>query len=219
MAAAATLLLHAALMAAAVIGLSSNKEPSTPPTPLTVQIVPVQPPAPAAPPAATPPSPAPTVPEKARPKTRPRTEAQPKSITRPQEAAPIQAPDASFEARPSPSNTFAAPAAPQAAMPAPTTPARTAASNDGYATSNPEPPYPRLSRNNNEEGTVVLRILVKADGTAGAVEIKTSSGYPLLDNSARSTVQKKWRFKPATINGKAVDEWYEQRIPFTLTDD
>lgn len=65
----------------------------------------------------------------------------------------------------------------------------------------------------------MLRVLVKADGTAGAVEIKKSSGYPLLDNSARITVQNKWRFKPATVNGKPVDEWYETSIPFKLTDD
>ena len=62
---------------------------------------------------------------------------------------------------------------------------------------------------------MVLNVLVKADGTAGEVEIKTSSGYPLLDNSARTT-GKTWRFKAATVNGKPIDEWYEQRIPFKL---
>lgn len=62
---------------------------------------------------------------------------------------------------------------------------------------------------------MVLRVLVKADGTAGAVEILTSSGYPLLDESARTTVQT-WRFKPATIDGKPVAEWYQVPIPFKL---
>lgn len=62
---------------------------------------------------------------------------------------------------------------------------------------------------------MVLRVLVKSDGTAGAVEVKSSSGYRLLDNSARSTVQT-WRFNPATVNGKPLDEWYEVAIPFKL---
>lgn len=61
----------------------------------------------------------------------------------------------------------------------------------------------------------MLRVLVNADGTAGAVEVKNSSGFPLLDESARSTVQT-WRFKPATIDGKPVAEWYQVSIPFTL---
>ena len=59
--------------------------------------------------------------------------------------------------------------------------------------------------------------MVKADGTAGAVEIRTSSGFPLLDESARSTVQG-WRFNPATLDGKPVAEWYQLAIPFTLQD-
>ena len=61
----------------------------------------------------------------------------------------------------------------------------------------------------------MLRVQVRADGTAGAVEIKSSSGYPLLDESARSTVQA-WRFKPATVDGKPVTEWYQLAVPFTL---
>lgn len=98
-------------------------------------------------------------------------------------------------------------------MPAP--PVKTSVSDAAYASSNLKPPYPRLSRINEEQGTVHLRVLVKADGTVGSVEIKNSSSYPLLDESARKTVQT-WRFKPATVDGKPVAEWYQLRIPFTL---
>ncbi|HEY0844747.1 MAG TPA: energy transducer TonB [Noviherbaspirillum sp.] len=94
-------------------------------------------------------------------------------------------------------------------------PARTSVTDAHYASTNRKPPYPRLSRSNEEQGTVVLRVLVKADGTAGTVEIKNSSGHPLLDESARSTVQT-WRFSPATVDGKPVAEWYQVAIPFTL---
>lgn len=62
-----------------------------------------------------------------------------------------------------------------------------------------------------------LRVFVKAEGTAGAVEVVSPSGYPLLDESAKSTVQT-WRFNPATVDGKPVGEWYRVTIPFKLQD-
>ena len=92
---------------------------------------------------------------------------------------------------------------------------RTSASEASYASTNRTPPYPRIALANGEEGTVVLRVLVTQEGTAGAVEVKTSSGHALLDESARKTVQT-WRFKPATVDGKPVAEWYQVPIPFKL---
>lgn len=61
---------------------------------------------------------------------------------------------------------------------------------------NPAPAYPRVSRRRNEEGKVVLRVAVRADGRADKVEVATSSGHPRLDDSARETVAA-WRFVPA----------------------
>lgn len=72
-----------------------------------------------------------------------------------------------------------------------------------------------MSRRYGEEGTVVLRVLVKADGSAGQVEIRKSSGYPMLDDAAREAVQE-WRFNPATREGKPVSEWYLVPVTFTL---
>ena len=82
-----------------------------------------------------------------------------------------------------------------------------------YRGSNVAPVYPSLSLKNREQGTVVLRVLVKSDGTAGNVEIKSSSDYPRLDQSAIQAV-KAWRFNPATVDGKSIDEWYEVPIIF-----
>lgn len=84
-----------------------------------------------------------------------------------------------------------------------------------YAASNPVPPYPPLARRLGEQGTVVLRILVTTDGRADRVEIKKSSGSPTLDRSAETTL-KQWRFIPAKIDGKPVEEWYETRWTFKL---
>jgi protein TonB len=127
-------------------------------------------------------------------------------------------PSVPAESSPAPAQAVA-PAPPVPAPPAhPAPPAKTSVSIPAtYAASNRKPEYPTMSRRYEEQGTVVLRVFVKEDGTAGDVEIKKSSGYPLLDKSAKSTVQT-WRFNPATSNGKPVAEWYQLSIPFKLQD-
>jgi protein TonB len=85
-----------------------------------------------------------------------------------------------------------------------------------YAASNRPPVQPARSIRNGEEGKVVLRVLVQADGSAGAVEIRNSSGFPMLDEAARGAVQT-WRFNPATSDGKPVAEWYLVPIIFKLS--
>ena len=59
------------------------------------------------------------------------------------------------------------------------------------------PPYPRRAREMGWEGTVVLRVEVKLDGTVGAVSVHRTSGYLTLDEAALIAV-KRWRFAPPT---------------------
>ncbi len=80
---------------------------------------------------------------------------------------------------------------------------------------NPAPPYPPLSRRMGEEGKVVLRVLVNPHGNADSVEIKTSSGSPRLDESARKTVHH-WKFIPAKRGEAAVQSWVLVPIIFKL---
>lgn len=80
---------------------------------------------------------------------------------------------------------------------------------------NPKPPYPALSRENGEEGTVILSVTVEPNGTASRVNISRSSGYSRLDHSAQTAVAK-YRFKPATRGGIAISYTYTVPINFSL---
>ena len=66
-----------------------------------------------------------------------------------------------------------------------------------------------------EEGKVILRVSVSAQGTADNVEIKTSSGSQRLDDSAQKTVRN-WKFIPAKRGDTAVQSWVLVPIIFKL---
>lgn len=81
---------------------------------------------------------------------------------------------------------------------------------------NPKPPYPSASRRFGEAGTVYLRVQVSAEGHAHKVELKSSSGFARLDQSALDTVAQ-WRFVPARRGNTAVTAWVIVPIVFSLT--
>lgn len=99
------------------------------------------------------------------------------------------------------------------APPAP--PAIVAARFDADYLQNPKPVYPPMSRRQGEEGKVVLRVRVSAQGTSLAVEIKQSSGFTRLDEAARAAVEK-WRFVPARQGSEAVESSVLVPLNFTL---
>lgn len=68
---------------------------------------------------------------------------------------------------------------------------------------NPPPAYPPQSRRQGEEGKVLLRVRVSADGQPEAVEISQGSGFPRLDAAARDAVRR-WRFLPARRGNEPV---------------
>lgn len=82
---------------------------------------------------------------------------------------------------------------------------------------NPKPPYPALSRENGEQGSVHLRVQVSADGRAQNVQLIKSSGYGRLDRSALNAVAK-YRFVPATRGGTPIAYSYTFAINFSLRD-
>ncbi len=109
-------------------------------------------------------------------------------------------------------------APPQVAEPTPPAPAAPAISQarfDADYLRNPPPPYPPLSRRMGEEGKVVLRVSVNPQGTADAIEVRTSSGSNRLDESALKTVRN-WKFIPAKRGDVAVQSWVLVPIIFKL---
>ena len=65
---------------------------------------------------------------------------------------------------------------------------------------NPPPRYPTRAIRRGWQGRVILDVEVLPSGKPGLVGIAMSSGYGVLDRSARKTVQK-WRFKAARRAG------------------
>lgn len=80
---------------------------------------------------------------------------------------------------------------------------------------NPPPAYPRASRRAGEQGRVMLRVRVTADGRAEEVEIEHSSGYPRLDEAALRAVRR-WRFVPARRGEQSVAAWARVPVHFSL---
>jgi protein TonB len=81
--------------------------------------------------------------------------------------------------------------------------------------SNPSPKYPRIARIRGYQGNVLLDVLVNDHGTVDEVKVFKSSGYPVLDRAATSTV-KQWLFEPGKIGEKQVGMWVRVPIRFEL---
>ena len=68
----------------------------------------------------------------------------------------------------------------------------------------PPPAYPRDALRMRAEGTVLLQVLVGSDGRPLDVQVQSSSGHRSLDEAARKHVLKRWMFRPAMQDGRAV---------------
>ena len=162
-----------------------------------------------------PPPPAPPPPTPVPPTPTPRPAVVKKATPRP---APAPLPVADSAPSPNAPVVAAAEAAPDptpAAPPAPAAPRIEQPSSNAAYLNNPAPGYPSISRRMGEEGKVVLRVLISADGKPEKIEIHKSSGYERLDRHAQDTVQR-WRFVPGRRNGVAEAMWNLVPINFVL---
>jgi protein TonB len=85
-----------------------------------------------------------------------------------------------------------------------------------YYHKNPEPLYPVFAVRHHQEGLVVLRVVVSPLGRATHLELKKTSGFPLLDEAAIKAVRD-WEFEPARIGPIAVESEIEVPVRFALS--
>ncbi|HMM54981.1 MAG TPA: energy transducer TonB [Candidatus Desulfobacillus sp.] len=149
------------------------------------------------------PQPEPTPPRPKPVKTQPVVAPKPVQLAAP-EATPAPA-AAVVPAQPEPAPPVAASPAPQPTQPR----------FDADYLDNPKPHYPPLSRRMGEQGRVVLRVHVGADGNPDEVQLHGSSGSPRLDQSALQTVRR-WKFVPARLGNEPVAAWVLVPIAFKL---
>lgn len=140
----------------------------------------------------------------------------PRPVAKPDPIAAPNAPMGVAEAVPAPvTEAPPTPAAPPA-PPSPPAPPRIElpSSNAGYL-NNPKPTYPAISRRLGEQGKVVLRVFIDAEGSPQQIEIRQSSGYERLDQQALEAVRR-WRFVPGKRNGVPEAMWNIVPINFVL---
>jgi len=184
---ALVVLLHV-LLAYAMLYVSVKNELIDLPTSISVRLLPM---------IEEKPEPAKPLPPLARPQPRKQPLPQPLPVL----AVASPTATSSFTVAPQPP---APPPQPIVAPPSPAPVAVVAARFDADYLHNPKPVYPALSRRMNEEGKVLLKVHVSAQGTAQDVAISKSSGFPRLDTAALEAVTR-WRFVPARRGDETVD--------------
>jgi len=65
--------------------------------------------------------------------------------------------------------------------------------NTGTSGDRPEPPYPPIARETGEQGTVKLLLGGDAAGNIISIEVKESSGFPVLDRATVDFIKNHWR--------------------------
>jgi TonB family protein len=79
-----------------------------------------------------------------------------------------------------------------------------------------QPSYPAESKRLDEQGTVILTLVVRADGRVASAEVETSSGFSRLDEAAISHAVSNWRFLPATENDTPISKQHTLAVKFQM---
>ncbi len=80
---------------------------------------------------------------------------------------------------------------------------------------NREPVYPPASAQRREAGAVLLLVHVGPDGAVASIDVAESSGFPPLDDAARTAVAT-WHFLPAVHDGQPMPSDMPLRVVFQL---
>jgi protein TonB len=86
----------------------------------------------------------------------------------------------------------------------------------GVVSTHTVPPYPQEARAAAHQGTVMLQMVISAQGDVTQATVLQSSGFPELDQAAIAWVQSHWKYKPALQNGQAVPSQSQAAVKFDL---
>jgi protein TonB len=152
-----------------------------------------------------------TEPKPPLPRPKPIEKTQPRQIVA---ETPVVAPSDHI-APPPPEKTAPEPLVEAPSMPLPVGPVALTSELSVACPERAPPSYPPSSRRLGEEGTVLLRVELDAQGKVSLARIATSSGFARLDEAALAAV-KTWRCTPATRNGQPVSASARQPFKFLL---
>jgi len=83
--------------------------------------------------------------------------------------------------------------------------------NTGGSGERPQPPYPKIALDQGQQGRVTLLITADDSGNITSVEVKVSSGFPILDRSAVDHIRRHWVLPRGTGN-----RFFETSINYLL---
>jgi TonB family protein len=72
-------------------------------------------------------------------------------------------------------------------------------SSTGSGGERPAPPYPKLAQQTGEQGVVMLLLTGDEAGNVVSVEVKQSSGYPILDRATEDFIKNHWHLPGAGL--------------------
>ena len=80
---------------------------------------------------------------------------------------------------------------------------------------NPHPEYPMIARKKGWQGRLLLNVSVSKNGDVISVNVLKTSGFEILDKTSVETI-KIWKFIPARIGGKNVEDNLNIPVSFKL---
>lgn len=81
-----------------------------------------------------------------------------------------------------------------------------------------QPPYPAEEQRAGNSGRVVVRVRIGTDGRVKEVN-KVSAASDAFYAAAERQALTKWRFRPATKDGVAIEQWKTMSLSFVLNQD
>lgn len=100
-------------------------------------------------------------------------------------------------------------------LPPPPPPVRTEADIDPRFLGDLQPPYPASEERAGLEGSVALRVTIGADGRVKAAERISATSDAFWRSTQRQALSR-WRFRPATVDGRPVESRKVMTVHFRL---